>query len=78
MPKFMNLRSLLASAVPTIGVSDFQEVLDVVQNQVSPSTIVAVIGVGLAAAVVFVFLWWGIRKLISILMAAFKRGKLRV
>lgn len=42
------------------------------------STIVGVLAVAAAAAVGLVFMWWGGRKGVSMLMAAFKKGKLRL
>lgn len=79
MSKFMALRSLLAAAAQaTIGVSDFEGVLDALQGQVSPAAIVAVLVAAIAAGIVFVFLWWGVRKLVSIVMRAFKSGKLKI
>lgn len=78
MPKFMHLPLLASGTTATVGVSDFQEVLTALQGQVSPAAIVAVLVAAITAGIVFVFLWWGARKLISIVMRAFKSGKLRI
>lgn len=42
------------------------------------STVVGVLGVAAAAAVGLVFMWWGGRKAVRMLMAAFTKGKLSI
>lgn len=61
--------------VTAITTSDFTSVLEVLQGQISVSSIVGVLGVAAGAAVGFAFMWWGVRKLVRVLMSAFKKGK---
>lgn len=58
-----------------IAAADFTSVLEVLQSQISVSTIVGVLGVAAGAAVGLAFMWWGVRKLTKVLMSAFKKGK---
>ena len=62
-------------AAPAVTTSDFQSVIDALTAQVSVSTVVAVIAGGMAACVGLAFMWWGVRKLVRMIMAAFKKGK---
>lgn len=58
-----------------ISVADFQAVLDALTGQISVSSVVGVLAAAAGAAVGLAFMWWGARKLIKVLMAAFKKGK---
>lgn len=58
-----------------IAATDFQSVLEVLQSQISVSTVVGVLGIAAGAAVGLAFMWWGVRKLTRVLMSAFKKGK---
>lgn len=62
--------------VTAITTSDFTSVLSVLQEQISVSTVVGVLGVAAGAAVGLAFMWWGVRKLVKVLMSAFKKGKI--
>ena len=70
----MDAGSAIQSAA-AVTTSDFQTVIDALTAQVSVSTVVAVIAGGMAACVGLAFMWWGVRKLIRMIMAAFKKGK---
>lgn len=61
--------------VSVISSTDFISVLETLQSQVSVSTIVGVLGVAAGASVGLAFMWWGVRKLVKVLMSAFKKGK---
>lgn len=61
--------------VTAITATDFTSVLSVLQEQISVSTVVGVLGVAAGAAVGLAFMWWGVRKLVKVLMSAFKKGK---
>lgn len=61
--------------VTAITTTDFQSVLTALQGQISVSTVVGVLAVAAGAAVGLAFMWWGVRKLVRVLMAAFKKGK---
>ena len=66
---------LLTGTVNAISTTDFNSVITTLQSQISVATIVEVLGVGAGIAVGFAFMWWGVRKLIAVLMKAFKKGK---
>lgn len=61
-----------------ISSTDFSSVLTALQNQISVSTIVEVLVVLVGACVGLAFMWWGVRKLISALMSAFKKGRVNI
>ena len=47
-------------------------------DQISVGTVVGVIAAAIGAGIGLVFMWWGVRKLVRVLMSAFKSGKLKV
>ena len=65
----------MESTITAISSSDFAEVLSAIQAQISVSTVVEVLAVAVGAAIGLVFMWWGVRKLIGVLMSAFRKGK---
>lgn len=65
-------------ATTTVGVSDIQPVLTALEGQISVSTVVAVLAAGAGIAVGFAFMWWAGRKLVRMLMSAFKKGRVSV
>lgn len=64
--------------VSPVSASDFQSVLTALQEQISVSTVVGVLAVAAGAAVGLAFMWWGVRRLVRTLMAAFKKGKVNL
>ena len=64
----MDTASVITSA-------DWASVVTALTNQISVSTVVGVLAVVAAACVGLAFMWWGVRKATSALMAAFKNGK---
>lgn len=65
----------LTGTATAITSSDFTSVLDALKAQISVGTIVEVLAVVAGACVGLAFMWWGVRKLITALMGAFKKGK---
>lgn len=60
-----------------VKASDFtSSILTALQQQISVTTIVTVLVAVIGGAIGLVFMWWGVRKLIGVLMRAFKKGKL--
>lgn len=55
--------------------ADFTTVLSALQGQISVSTVVEVLAVCAGAAVGLAFMWWGVRKVVRVLMSAFKKGR---
>lgn len=58
-----------------ISYSDFSSIITNLTNQFSVSTIVGILGQAVILSVGFVFMWWGVRKIIGIIMKAVKKGK---
>lgn len=58
-----------------IASTDFMSVIEALQAQISISSVVQILAIGAGIAVGFAFMWWGVRKLIAVLMKAFKKGK---
>lgn len=61
-----------------IALSDFQSILTTVTGQISVQSVVTVLVAGVGAGVGFAFMWWGARKLIRVLMSAFKKGRVSI
>ena len=66
---------LTATAVTS---ADFMSVITRLQEQISVSTIVGVLGTVATATVGLAFMWWGVRKVTGALMNAFKKGKISI
>lgn len=67
---------LFDGTTPTpITVSDFNSVFTALTNQISVSTIVAVIAAVIGLTVGIAFMWWGARYGSRKIMAALKKGK---
>lgn len=57
--------------------TDFTPIMTALQSSISTSDIVSIIASGLGIAVGFVVLWWGSRKLVGMVMSAFKSGRIK-
>ncbi len=62
----------------TVSWTTFSGVLDSLTAQVNVTNVVAILASLVGAAVGLAFMWWGVRKLIRVIMAAFKKGKVSV
>lgn len=71
----MNLMAI-ATETGAISWSDLSSVLSAITGQISVTTVIAVVAGAIGAAIGLVFMWWGVRKLIRVLMGAFRNGKL--
>lgn len=74
----INMLGLLTGTTTVVTSADWQSVIDAITSQISVSTVVGVLAVVVAACVGLAFMWWGLRKAISALMSAFKKGKVSV
>lgn len=72
-----NFVSMLGAGTPVTN-SDWATVITALTDQVSVATVVGVLAAAVGAGVGLVFMWWGLRKMVRMIMAAFKRGKLSV
>ena len=59
-------------------VSQISSAFSNVTGIIKISNVVSVIGIVLATAFGFVLFWWGLRKVIKVIMSAFSKGKVRV
>lgn len=72
------MSSAILAEGAVITSSDFMSVITALQEQISVSTIVGVLAAGAGLAVGFVFMWWGVRKLIGVIMNAVRKGRVNV
>ena len=56
----------------------WQSVTDMFTAQICVGTVVTVLAVAAAVGVGLFFLWWGVRKVSGALMAAFRKGRIRI
>lgn len=61
-----------------ISATDWSSVLTALTTQISVSTVVGVLATLVSAGIGLVFMWWGVRKLIKVIMKAFKSGKMSI
>lgn len=59
-------------------VENITPVLESMTSQLTIANIMLVLAAGLGAGIVFVLGWFGVRKLVSIIMAAFKKGTVKI
>lgn len=67
----------VAEAV-AITTTELDPIKTAVTNYINVANIVTYLAYGLTAALVLVLFWFGIRKLMGMIMSAFKRGRVRV
>lgn len=73
------LVSAIASTTPTVpAASDWASIISNVTSVFSTANIVSVLASVVAAGIVFVFLWWGIRLAFRSIMGAVKNGTLSI
>ena len=79
MPKFINIPGMLLTAGSNVvDAKAFDSLVTILKNQISVETVVGVIASILVVCVGFAFFWWAVRKVIRMLMSAFKKGKVTV
>lgn len=66
------------SPSPAVSYSDFEPVIDAITSQISVGTVVGVLAAVAGVCIGLVFLWWAGRKAVSMLMGAFRKGKLKI
>ena len=75
---FKMVTALASSTATAVTASDWESVITSMTGQVSVATIVGVLATVVAACIGIVFMWWGVRKAVRALMAAFRKGKISV
>ena len=61
-----------------VSATDWAPVFTPLTAQVSVSTIVGVLATLVTAGIGLVFMWWGVRKALSSLLAAFRKGRMNL
>lgn len=75
----LNMLVALEGGIATaVTASDWASVISAMTAQISVATIVGVMATIVAACIGIVFMWWGVRKAVRALMAAFRKGKISV
>lgn len=64
------------SAFTATTASDWASVISALTAQISVQSIVGVLSTLVVSGIGLVFLWWGVRKALRSLMAAFRKGKM--
>ena len=72
------LVALEGGTAAAVTPSDWASVISAMTAQISVATIVGVMATIVAACIGIVFMWWGVRKAVRALMAAFRKGKISV
>lgn len=72
-----NLLNYTLSGGTAIGPDAWADVISSMTSQISVTTVVGVLASVVGSAIALVFMWWGVRKGASVLMNAFKKGKLK-
>ena len=70
--------TLFLTAGSAVTASDWAPIIEAVTSQISVSTVASVLATLATAGVGFAFFWWGARKALRALMAAFKKGKISI
>lgn len=68
----------LAEGSTVVSSTDWKPIIDAITPQISVSTIVGVLAAGVTSVIGLVFMWWGARKALRMLMAAFRKGRASV
>ena len=69
---------VIAAEANPVSATDWSAITTAISAQISVSTVVGVLASCIGACIGLVFMWWGVRKVTKMIMAAFKRGKLRI
>ena len=76
------MKALMSGTTSTesleISADMFDGVVQSFTNVITPEVILGVIGTVLAAGIVFVFTWWGARKVAHGLTKSFLKGKISI
>lgn len=71
------MMAFLSSGGSTVvSASDWSSVISALTAQISVATIVGVLATLVTTGIGLVFMWWGVRKALRSLMAAFRKGRM--
>lgn len=76
MPYYVPL--VFAGEAGTINADTLSSITTAIKAQFTEANVVGVLSAGITAAIGLVFVWWGARKLASMVNKAMTRGKLRL
>lgn len=68
----------MLTATGVVSAADWEPIMSALTAQISVANVAAVLATLVTAGVGFAFFWWGGRKALSALMAAFKKGKISI
>ena len=72
----VGVMSFASDSSGAVSATAWQSVITALTSQISVSTVVGVLASLVTAGIGLVFMWWGVRKAVRSLMAAFRRGKM--
>ena len=67
---------ILPESSTSVSSSTFASVMTAITDQIDVSAVVEILAYAAGAAVGLVFLWWAVRKVMRVLMASFRSGRL--
>lgn len=70
--------ALLETTAQVVDASTILDIVSAVTSTFSVGQIVAMISGIIGAGIVFVFLWWGVRKAFKAIMGAVTKGRIRI
>lgn len=56
----------------------WEQVVSIIQANINVNTVSTVLAAALGIAAIFSFAWWGARKVLRMIMAAFRKGRVSV
>lgn len=65
------------NVLATATTVDWTPIMTALESGLSANEIITIIATGLGVAISMVILWWGSRKLVNMVMSAFKSGKIK-
>lgn len=77
-PQGKIMKGSVLTGSTAITSSSFSSVIDAVTAQVSVSTVVEVLAYAVPVVIGLVFMWWGVRKVVRMVMSAFRKGRISV
>ena len=68
--------NLLATGTTTVSSQDWSVITDALTSQINVASVMGVVAAAAGASIGLTFAWWGARKTVRMIMAAFKKGKI--
>lgn len=72
------MMSLIASASTAVSPDAWSSVMEALTAQINVPAVIAVLAGLVTAGIGLVFMWWGVRKAVRSLMAAFRSGRIKI